>query len=111
MACALTFTLLGGCGGRVRTDDPAPRPGPPSGAEAERTGSEADDDPGSVELPECQLGEDPDTNSLRPCSFVVAGRCYEKKIDACACACAAMSGTLCLSGFAMADGRAAVSCH
>jgi hypothetical protein len=47
----------------------------------------------------------------RACVYVVSGRCYEKKLDACACACKKASGTVCIDGFPEADGTTTVTCN
>jgi hypothetical protein len=111
VAIAATATALAtACGGLARTDEPAPSgtadPAPDAAAPTLGSG----DPSGVVDLPECRLGFLVEERAQRSCVFVVGGRCYEGKLDACACACKKASGTLCLSGFPEPDGTTNVTC-
>jgi hypothetical protein len=65
---------------------------------------------GLTDLPPCNLGT-PLSQSAGDCPWYFTGRCYDTKIDACACACPNRSGTSCISGFPDADGKVVVVCN
>ena len=69
-----------------------------------------DDASAHVALPACKRGFLPASETGTPCNFLYDGRCYDEKLDACACACTKNSGTTCLSGFPQPNGKVAVSC-
>lgn len=97
------------CGGEVRNGEPTPPP--PTTAQGS-TPDPASPGGGSdtVPLADCKLGFLIGESAGRACVYVVSGRCYEKKLDACACACTKRSGTFCLNGFPEEDGTTKVTC-
>ena len=111
-------TWLVACGGEVRTDDPdapaatssAKEDDPPSatGGKSGGTGSGSSSHLPETQLDECKKG------TLRAdadhCVYLYEGRCYDEKLDACACACKKQSGTICSSGFPNPDVPTEVSC-
>ncbi len=65
----------------------------------------------SVELGECMAGFDRDEEPDRDCNWLVEDRCYEDKLDACACACPGGTAvSTCSSGFPEKNGRVPVYC-
>jgi hypothetical protein len=111
VALALLASFATACGGQVRTGDPEPSPTTepaPQGGAANGTSGDPGD---TVALPECKLGFAIEESAGRACVYVASGRCYEKKLDACGCACKKASGTLCLNGFPESDGTTIVTCH
>lgn len=110
VAWGLVASFATACGGEVRTGEPAPPPAtaPDGGTPGDPTNSGLG---GTVALPECKLGFLIGESAGRVCVYVVNGRCYEKKLDACGCACTKSSGTLCLNGFPEEDGTTKVTCN
>ena len=111
VAAAVMAAVLGGCGGIVRTGDPGPggTSGVTDDADAARGGTSDPGTGGTVELPVCHLGRAKSESAQ--CVFVVAERCYETKLDACACACKKQAGTTCIDGFPDPDGTTKVTCE
>lgn len=111
--------VLNGCGGIVEYDAPASGGGGPgsgsgsgsdSGAGGRSNGSSGGA-AGRTPLGTCSLGFSYDENPSVPCNWLAEGRCYEEKLDACACICPRRAGTTCISGFYGGDGSATeVSC-
>ena len=68
---------------------------------------------GGVALPGCQLGFDPEDADGRPCNWVAQGRCYEEKLEACACICPRDTAVTsnCSSGFPEENGHVPVYCQ
>jgi hypothetical protein len=112
------------CGGRVieestpddtttpkQTDTSADASVP---AKKPSSGGSKDDLNGTVSLPDCAPGTL--ATKLAPsslpmtCRYIYAGRCYDTKVKACACACPNKTGTVCSSGFPAFDGTTVVSC-
>lgn len=51
-------------------------------------------------------------NPSLQCNWLAEGRCYDEKLDACACICPRRGSSTCLSGFYGGDGSATrVSCY
>jgi hypothetical protein len=94
--------LLGvACGGKVESGGPS---GPSSDAAANDGGWDFSSQP----LPPCVLGNP--ASFAASCSYLVDGRCYAKKLDACACACPADHDSVCISDFPSNDAPVQVSC-
>jgi hypothetical protein len=105
-AAVLLSGILVGCGGRVVQEDGSGSPAHAAdGGAASSTksgqGASSSEYDGTVELPECELGykQSAPPKNAAPCTFLVAGRCYDTKVKACACACPTRTGTTCASGF------------
>lgn len=106
----------GGCGGVVerdgRKDGEAP-PGEP--APADGANPDGTDDGGwdaSTPLDMCMTGFDRDEEPERSCNWVAEGRCYEEKLDACACTCPGGTAvSTCSSGFPEENGAVEVYCQ
>jgi hypothetical protein len=105
------------CGGKVQTggpDQPAADRASDGSAPAMNSGSpgaSGRDPAATVALPPCLKGFKMGEAIGKLCVFVTDGLCYETKIDACACACAKPSGTVCLSGFPDPDRPTTVTCN
>jgi hypothetical protein len=60
----------------------------------------------------CMMGFEPDEAEGRLCNWQVMGRCYEEKLDACACVCPGGTAvSTCSSGFPQEDGAVEVYCY
>jgi len=101
-----------GCGGQVDPDG-GPKTSEETTAEETTTdgtsegdqtgadgsgGESAEPSAGELELEQCALGFLPSEDE-RPCNWLAAGRCYEKKPDACSCICPREGPSICLSDF------------
>lgn len=106
---ALAVLLASGCGGKVRKDgEPDTTSTEPVGGTDEEKGTDEAGD--TFALPECTKGFSPIEEPRRICNYVVSGRCYDTKEDACGCACPRMNGTTCMSEFPQDDGHVEVTC-
>jgi len=105
----LLVVLASGCGGRVSDGSD---PDPTAGVDRESSGEPGPDQSanGSILLPECERGFSPMAEPDRDCNFIVSGRCYDTKVDACGCACPRVNGTTCVSGFPQENGQVLVEC-
>lgn len=114
----LAVVVLAGvsaCGGVVETRDPIPDPtGSGGGAGASNAGGGSAGSLGgpTVDLPECKKGRPVDSSgdTFPNCPYLHDSRCYDTKLDACACACAKLRDSTCSSGFPEPDGTTRVSC-
>jgi hypothetical protein len=120
LAGVILAWALGGCGGIVEHEAPAGgggSPGSGSGSGADpgsgsgaRSGSGGAGN-GQTPLGACSPGFSYAENPDLPCNWLADGRCYEEKLDACACICPRRAGTTCISGFYGGEGSATeVSC-
>lgn len=109
LAAQVAMSLVA-CGGTVRKGDDGQEEEdePPPTPSASPSGGGRGTAP-QVDLPECKLGVD--ESEAESCLFLYEGRCYEEKLDACACACKRMSGTTCSSGFPDPSRPTKVSCY
>jgi hypothetical protein len=87
---AVLLLLFAGCGGRVERGD----------GSLDDAGSQSSSDPIDP-LPDCVLG--PPVGTVAPCPYSVKGRCYDKKLRACACACPSDHVSVCTSDYPSAD--------
>lgn len=118
-ACLAVFGLLAACGGRTFEVDSSNEPTGDgdtttsgSGGGTQKDGVTGfGDDP--VTLGACKLGFDPNADPTRPCPWVAKNRCYDHKLDACACICPQNGkSTTCTSGFdGGPDSHTAVDCY
>jgi hypothetical protein len=111
LVCSITLGVLS-CGGKVGEDTGDEGAENAGGGSSSAHGGEsgAGAAPGSgIALDDCELGFLPDNEPTAPCNWVVEGRCYETKLEACACACPRGQST-CASGFPEEDGRVDVWC-
>ncbi len=105
-----------GCGGK--TDDEGQEPDS-TGSPSDSSGSGAaagDGEDGAWDaaapLGKCGQGFDYSDAKGRHCNWMVAGVCYEDKLDACACACPSnVSTSSCYSGWPVEDGKVLVYCY
>ena len=102
---------LASCGGAVEREpkeNPEPAGETPAGDPSEDDGPL----PGAQEdLGKCMTGFDRTEEPDRDCNWVVKDRCYEDKLEACACACPSGTAvTTCSSGFPQQNGRVPVYC-
>ena len=114
---ALSLTLLAGaCGGRVDAGDEEPEDVEGTGGSTTAPAPSGSTKPAnglpSIPLDDCKLGFIPEEEPLRPCAWLGKGRCYDRKLDACACICPnSQTPSTCRSGFdGGPDGRVAVFC-
>jgi hypothetical protein len=108
-AMAVVALALTACGGEVQRgpkENPEPAPGGDSPADPAEQGSD-----NSVQLGDCMAGFDQFEEPERDCNWVVEDRCYEDKLEACACACPGGTAvSTCSSGFPQQNGRVPVYC-
>lgn len=115
--------LLGACGGRVESEPPPGTDGTgTSSSDGDGVRGDADgptggsDDPADspsdkTPLGRCSEGFLRSEHPGRACNWLAEDRCYEEKLDACACICPQDRDSTCLSGFYGGDGSATrVSC-
>lgn len=105
LGAAVVALLAAACGGQVRTGEPSASQADP---EAGVTAPAPSNPGGTVELPECHLG--PEEAVSARCAYAAGGRCYDTKLDACACVCKKRSGTTCRDGFPDRHDTAQVTC-
>jgi len=105
---SMILLVVTSCGGEVRksesVDGGASQTSPSGGGGSFFPGNK-------ISLPDCKPGFDPNEQPTTNCNFMVAGLCYDTKIDACACACPRdRSNTNCTSGVPVDNGRVVVIC-
>jgi hypothetical protein len=109
------LVLAIGCGGRSQSreadDGSALGEGDDDGEPKGNAGP--DTAPGDeVSLPGCELGERDLGERGSDCLWLADGRCYQDKLEACACICPPGTGSVCSSGFEDPDnGRVPVYCN
>jgi hypothetical protein len=109
---ALSVLVLA-CGGRTDEGGEFSSPkGPPAPTPAEEGSEEPEKEPeGSTVLPGCEEGFDPKKEPYRTCNWLAEGRCYDEKLEACACVCPRDKASHCASGFPLENGRVEVYCY
>lgn len=104
---------IGACGGVVERESKEGPQAPPD----DPAPAQAASDPGgagwdaATPLDSCMTGFVREEAPDRPCNWVVGDRCYEEKLEACACACPdGTAVSTCSSGFPEPDGAVEVYC-
>jgi hypothetical protein len=101
----VVLTVLGfGCGGRVGKDEGG------TGGQSDQAGGGSASTSTSTPLGDCVLGVE--LAEAENCPWIVEGRCYEEREEACACACPRdRASVVCSSDFpAGDDGQVLVGC-